>query len=187
MPNPTYNLIKSTTLASNAASFDFTDIPQTYYDLRVHYSLRVTGSSMADLPLNMNNNYGNTWRGIIMYPDSNTNTRGYGVGNGGTNPDYPSALWAASGQIAGGATCPTGTYSNGMMLIPGYRNTTNLYRRSIMTDNFTLTTGTGNFFSISSFQTSDASAVTRLTFNLNAGYGLLAAGSTISLYGCTNS
>jgi hypothetical protein len=187
MPSPTYSLIKSTTLASNAASFDFTNIPQTYYDLRVHYSLRVTGASMADMPLTMNNNTGAVWRGLIMYPDSNTNTRGYGVGNGNQNPDYVGALWAAGGNIAGGSTCPTGVYTNGQMLIPGYRNTTNLYRRSIMSDTFTLTTGTGNFFTITGHQTSDASAVTRLTFNLNAGYGLLAAGSTVSLYGCTNS
>ena len=187
MPNPTYNLIQTTTLSANAASIDFNNISQSYYDLRLHYSIRVTGSSMADLPLTMNNNTGAVWRGLIMYPDSNTNTRGYGVGNGATDPNYVSAIWAAGGNISGGANCPTNSYTNGQMLIPGYRNTTNQYRRSIVTDNFALTTAGANFFSISGHQTSDVTAVTRLTFNLNAGYGLIAAGSTISLYGCTNS
>jgi hypothetical protein len=184
MPNPTYSLISSTTLTSTASVIDFTSIPQGYYDLRFHYSIRVTGAvSGADIKVTINN-LSNVYRSVIMYADSTTNIRGYGVGNASSN--YADAIWAAGGNIPG-ANSLANVFSNGTMLIPGYRNTTNLSRRGFGTDTVTVTDNAANWAVISGAQTSNPAAVNRVTFTLDAGYGSLAIGSTISLYGCNNS
>lgn len=187
MPSPTYTLIQSTTLSSNASSIDFNNIPQSYYDLRLHFSLRVTGAvNGADLPMVFNGtSVTNNWRGVIMYNDSATNVRGYGVGVGSFN--YPTAVWASGGNIPGGNQ-PSNIFNNGRLLIPGYTNTTSIYR-GVGSDVCTpSTSGTSvSWTTISGLQTSNNAAVNRVYFALDAGYGLIAAGSTISLYGCTNS
>jgi hypothetical protein len=184
MPSPTYTLIASTTLPTATSTIDFTSIPQGYYDLRFHYSLRVTGAvSGADMKVTLNNLTG-VYRSVIMYSDTASNVRGYGVGNASSN--YAEAIWAAGGNIPG-ANSLANVFSNGTMLIPGYRNTTNLSRRGFGTDSVTVTDNASNWGVISGAQTSNPGAVNRVTFTLDAGYGLIAAGSTISLYGCNNS
>jgi hypothetical protein len=187
MPNPTYTLISSQTLASNAAVIDFTSISQSYYDLRFHYSLRTTGGSTgADIQVTINGDAGATYRNIIVYNDTPTNYRGYALG--GNAYSYTSYIWSAGGNIpTAGQTA--GLFSNGRMLVPGYSNSNTLYRRSVGTDTSTVTTGSaGNPSNIvlSAGSKSTGAAVSRVTFTLASGYGLIAAGSTISLYGCTN-
>jgi hypothetical protein len=186
MPSPTYTLIQSTTLGSNAASIDFNTISQSYYDLRFHYSLRVTGAvNGADIKVYLNNDQSG-YRNIIIYNDTTTNYRGYRVGD--NNFNYATMIWGAGGNIPG-ANTTAGLFTNGRMLIPGYRNTTNLYRRSVGTETATVNVSAGapSHLVMSSGQKSTGIAVNRVTFSLDAGYGLIAAGSTISLYGCTNS
>lgn len=183
MPSPTYTLIQSTTLASNTASVDFNNISQSYYDLRLHFSVAVTGSGDADLPMTLNATSGN-YRTIILYPNSATTFTGYGVGYTGS-PNYANIVWAVGGNIPGAAR--SGLYSNGTTIIPGYRNTTNLLYRAVGSENGTAINSPGNWYTLAGAQWGQSTAVSRLTFTLSAGYGLIAAGSTLSLYGCTNS
>jgi hypothetical protein len=185
MPSPTYTLIRSETLASDAASIDFTSISQSYYDLRFHYSIRVTGAVQgADINVTFNN-ASNVYRGVIMYPENATNTRGYAVG--ATSSDYAAMIWAAGGNVPGAST-PSGTFSNGRGLVPGYTNSTNLNRRSFGTQSASATSNNNSPSSVmmSGNQRSNGEAVNRVTFTLASGFGLMAAGSTISLYGCSN-
>lgn len=184
MPNPSYELIQSTTLTSTASVIDFQNIPQGYYDLRFHYSLRATGANDgADVKVTLNNQTG-LYRAVILYQDTTTNMRGYGVGF--PNSDHSAAIWAAGGNIPGGNSIAN-AFSNGTMIIPGYRNTTNLTRRGFGTESFTVRDNAANWGIFAGSQTSDESAVNRVTFTLDSGYGLYAVGSTISLYGCNNS
>jgi hypothetical protein len=187
MPSPTYTLIQSNTLGSNTSTIDFTSIPSSYYDLRFHFSIRTTGGTTgADLQVNYNGDFGNSYRQLIGYTSSSTTVQGYTVGTS-PNYQYGSFVWGAGGNIpTAGQTA--GLYSNGRLLIPGYVQTTGRLNRSAGGENATVTTNIGSpsIVTIQTGQWNNTAAVNRVTFTLNSGYGLIAAGSTISLYGCTN-
>jgi hypothetical protein len=187
MPSPTYTLIQSTTLTSTTSVIDFTSIPSSYYDLRFHFSIRTTGGTTgADLQVTFNGDTGNAYRQLIGYTTSSTTAQGFTIG---TSPaySYPNFIWGAGGNVPT-AGQPAGLFSNGRMLLPGYVQTSSRLNRSAGAENATVTANIGSPSVVTSQtgQWNSTAAVNRVTFTLSAGYGQLAVGTTISLYGCNN-
>jgi hypothetical protein len=179
----TYTLIASSTLATAAPSFDFTSISASFWDLRLHLSVRgVVAGNDANIVMTINNVSGNNYRSILQYANSNTTSQS-------SNNGYPSL---ATNMAWGGGIMPANggdanAFMNGMLLIPGYRQTTNLapFRGMMAYWTQNRTSGSNVFWGQSASQTSDTSAVNRITLTVSGGANF-AVGSTVSLYGCTN-
>jgi hypothetical protein len=68
MPTPTYELIESVTLASNASTIEFTSIAATYSDIIIQGLTRSTrGAGAEDLYLRMNTDVGDNYYSVYMY------------------------------------------------------------------------------------------------------------------------
>jgi hypothetical protein len=186
MPSPTFVKIASTTLVSPATTFNFTDIPNTYYDLRLHFSCRsdVTGQISQDTALTLNGVATNSYVSVLLY--NNSNTTSYGVANGLSGNGFGAANAVWSGGITPAGNSSINSFSNGQILIPGYRNTTNLNKARFAGTNFGNSSVGGGiiFYGIAGTRSAVTAAVNRVTIATTAGNFI--AGSTISLYGCTN-
>ena len=95
MPTATYEKISAVNLTGNAASIEFTSIPQTYTDLRLVLCSKLSGSNDT-IYLQFNGNSSAIYDQIIFYgtgsnPASGLNTNGTYVGfpQGWGARDYP--------------------------------------------------------------------------------------------------
>ena len=187
MPSPTYTLIASTTLSSPAPTFDFTSIPNTYYDLRLHFSTRadVAGQVSRDSTFTMNGATTNSYVAGMMY--NSTNTQSYGVFDGISGDNFGAANSVWGGGISPAGTATSGSYSNGLILIPGYVNTlTRNKARFAGTIWGAINTAGGMiFYGVVGTRSNVTSVVNRVTLTCAGGSNYL-AGSTVSLYGCNN-
>jgi len=109
----TYELIETITLGSNAASVTFSDIPQTYTDLKILISVRSTYASTSGiLWLRFNGDSGTN------YPFRRLEGSGSAVSSNGTT----------AGQIGigrtTGSTATANTFSNTEVYIPNYTGST---------------------------------------------------------------
>lgn len=187
MPSPTYTKIASTTLSSATPTFDFTNIPDTFFDLRLRFSLRtdVAGQQATDVQLTLNGATTNSYAAVMLY--NNTTTSSFGVSNGVSGSGFAAANSVWGGGVAPAAASAVGsTFSNGQLLIPGYVNTTLRNKaRFALTDWGSSTTGSGiMFYGLVGTRSAVTAAVTRVT--LTAAAGNFVVGSTVSLYGCSN-
>lgn len=187
MPSPTYTLIATSTLTSNAPTFNFTSIPATYYDLRLHFSCRadVAGQISRDSNFTMNGATTNSYATVMMY--NNTNSSSYGVSDGVTGDNFGAANSVWGGGISPAATATTGAFSNGQILIPGYVNTLTRNKARFAGSYWgSISVGGGIiYYGTVGTRSNVTGVVNRVTLTCAGGSNYL-AGSTVSLYGCTN-
>jgi hypothetical protein len=165
-------LIESKTLGADAASIEFTSIPQTFTDLLVVISARSTrtGNVGDDLTLVVNSiTAGYSGRGL----DANGSSASSFVEDAGGNKFRYLCVINAAGATAD-------TFSSNTIYIPNYAGATN---KSFSFDNVTENNATFSYQRICAGLLANTAAIDSLTFDPDNGD--LVAGSTISLYGIT--
>jgi len=189
MPSPTFVKIASTTLTSATTTFDFTGIPNTYYDLRLHLSVRsdLGAGNQANVELTLNGLGANSYRSVLVY--NNTNTTSIGESNG-VGTAFQAGMNGSMGPWGGGimpsANGTANSFMNGTILIPGYTQTSNTWQRSVGAHWGSIRNGGSNvFWGLTGNQVKMSAAVNRVTLTA-AGSSNFVVGSTVSLYGCTN-
>lgn len=113
----TMELIQTVTVGSGgAANIDFTNIPQTYDDLLIKYSLRNNSgvATIRSVRLRVNGNSSNIYSARILDGD------GSGIGSG-NNSSQSSINW---GGWANDTNSTANTFSNCETYIPNYRSST---------------------------------------------------------------
>lgn len=162
----TFYLIQTATVtaAGGAATIEFTNIPQTYTDLKVLLSLRNTNTSvLADVRFNgVSTNLSGR-----MLAGAGTSASGYGFTTeirtyGGTNPsDYTASI-----------------FSNFEIYIPNYTSSSN---KSVSLDFASENNATASWSGVASGLWSSSSAITQVSVVVSGGN--VAQYSSASLYG----
>jgi hypothetical protein len=160
-------LIESKTLATAAASIEFTSIPQTYTDLVVVYSLRDTGTNGTErvhqTALSLNGATSSFSSRVL-------------AGNGSSAFSFSDTPRFSGWHPDAAAT--SNTFGNTALYLPNYTGSTN---KSYSIDQVAENNATKTYASIIAGLRSDTAAITSLaltTLGTN-----LAVGSTASLYG----
>lgn len=168
----TYELIASQTLASAAASIDFTSIPGTFDDLLLVCSLRGSRTDITfdQQRIRLNGDTGSNYSTRFLY------------GNGSTAVSSADASNSA-GLYVGyhpSSTATANTFGNSEVYIPNYAGSTN------KTANITAiheTNASTAYAWVSADIWASASAITSMS--IYTGSGNLVAGSSAYLYGIT--
>jgi hypothetical protein len=157
-------LIESKTLATAAASIEFTSIPQTFTDVMVLASLRNTGAfGLFTLSFN-GSTTGFTMRGLFG--------NGSSAGSFTTPANY-------GGEVVD-STQTSNTFANNSFYIPNYTGATN---KSYSIDGVQENNATQSNQVIGAGLWSNTAAITSITLTGNG--GTFAIGSIVSLYGIT--
>jgi hypothetical protein len=163
----TYTLIEAKTLGTTTASVTFSSIPQTYTDLKLVYSARVTQASIAvGISFTFNASTSN-FSSKVLY------------GDGSSAASFSSARYAGS---VPGSTATASTFSNNEVYIPNY---TSSNYKSYSVDTVTENNATESYAYIAAGLWSDTAALTSLT--LTPDNGDFVQYSTAYLYGIKNS
>jgi hypothetical protein len=162
-------LIESKTLATAAASIEFTSIPDTYTDLVFLVSARTNndpdGLTYGLVDLSVNGSTANL-----------SNRRLMANGSGALSQSSPNGLILISGS---GNTA--NTFSNTSVYITNYAGST---AKSISIDTVSENNATTTWSAIYATLWNQTSAITSIGFTATSS-GNLVVGSTISLYGIT--
>ena len=75
MPNPTFAKIQTITLSSSQTSIEFTNIPQTYTDLRIIMNGKIDSTGAQGTYITFNTS-GGTYTGMYMIGDGTTTNSG---------------------------------------------------------------------------------------------------------------
>jgi hypothetical protein len=157
-------LIETKTLGADAASIEFTSIPQTFTDLVLKVSGRLDANNTA-IKIQFNN------------LTTNLSTR-YLFGSGSAAQSFSDAsnifLYANS------STFTSSTFANSEVYIPNYSGATN---KSVSVDAVTENNATAADMAIFAGLWADTSAITSIKLLPNSGD--FVTGSTVSLYGIT--
>jgi hypothetical protein len=167
----TMKLIETKTLATAAASIEFTSIPQDGTDLVIVISARTLRSGEPDdaVSVKLNSSTSNFTNRVLL-------------GNGSTR--LAAASYFGQGYFlanATGSTATSNTFSNCIVYIPNYTAAVN---KSITTDAVTENNGTTAIQVIITGAWADTSAITSILFD-NFSVTNFVAGTTISLYKIT--
>jgi hypothetical protein len=163
-------LIESKTLATAAASIEFTSIPQTFTDLVLVFAFRSDrGSPQFDDALNVV--FNNITTGY-----TNRELRGSGSAASSSTPATTSVF---AGFIPAGIATAN-TFGSGGLYIPNYTAAIN---KSVSTDGVLERNDTLAYQQIMAGLWSNTAAITSI--KLSANVSNLIAGSTASLYGIT--
>ena len=170
MPN-TFELIASSTVgAGGAASIDFSSIPSTYTDLQLMLSAR--GASTA---LYANIKFNNSSSAIYSLRTI------YGDGSAAASQNDSGATYFERFLMVSSAYTAN-TFSNGMLYIPNYANTST--NKSVMFDSVNENNATSSqMFMVAGLWASTA-AINQITLTPNTGN--FAQYSTAYLYGVKN-
>jgi hypothetical protein len=169
MPN-TYKKIATVVVGSGGSSaINFTSIPQTYTDLQLVSSLRVTYDG------------GNSWiDGIVTFNGTSTNyAEKFLFGDGdtaGTSSQSSTGLKWAAFAVDSGATASV--FSNNSLYIPNYTSANN---KSGLSDSVTENNATNAQQSLHGSRWSNSAAITQIT--ITPGFGSFVQYSTATLYG----
>jgi hypothetical protein len=172
----TFNLIEGKTLTSPANSITFTNIPQTYTDLKIVASARSgqTGTTRENLIIGFNSQLsdtGFTWIGMYGY-----------ISGTGTNKS-PAARRIIGDVPAAAVTA--NVFSNSEIYIPSY---TNVSPKTFIGESVVEIDGNDGFLSFSGvLWNAGSEAITSLTIFCGAGSQSFIANSTFYLYGIKNS
>ena len=161
-----WTVIAHTELTGNAASIQFMNvgnIPNTYTDLCVFFSLRDNASGEA--------------RAFTIELNDTTPTSRTLVGTGSSIASYTETTYYA---LTDGNTATASTFSNGMMYIPNYTSSSN---KSASIDIVTETNGTPGFQLITAALFATATAVTKIELIANSANFVQYSSAT--LYGIT--
>jgi hypothetical protein len=168
---PTYELIASNTLGSNAATVTFSAIPATYTDLIIKCSIR-TNLNFADLSANitLNNDTASNY--------SRINLRGNGTAAASGISSNTSAI-AVPNAIGGGTAITADTFNNMEIYVPNYTASTNKPVSIYVANENDATTA--HLIAQASLWR-DTAAITSIELEVNA-----ITGSSFFLYGIKNS
>lgn len=167
----TYTAISTVTVGSGGAStIDFSSIPNTYTDLAVLYSTRVTASANSIIGyFRFNGNSANyTWRRVRSDGSSAAS-----AANTATTEIY--------GFYSSAANDTANTFSNNLLYIPNYTSSNN---KSVSCDTASENNGTEAYAGFIAGLWSNSAAITQITFYPNSGD--FAQYSTATLYGIKN-
>jgi len=166
----TYELIASVTANGSQTSIDFSSIPQTYTDLLVKVSIRVTAG-------------GANYTGYLTLNGATTSYTGRDVmGNGSaasSNLRNYSQIYI--GEVNGAASTSS-TFTNKEIYIPNYAGSN---YKSVSTDSVFENNATTAYAQLEAALWSNTAAITSLSINAEA--QTLVSGSTVYLYGIKNS
>jgi hypothetical protein len=173
MANTFYKISTVTVGSGGAATIDFTSIPQTYTDLQLVSSLRVTYDG------------GNSWiDGIFTFNGTSTNYSerfqfGDGSTTGNASQSSTGLKWAGF-AVDSGSTA--NVFSNNFLYI---RNYTTAKFKSISSESVTENNGAVAQQSLHSGLWSNTAAITQIT--ITPGFGSFVQYSTATLYGIKSS
>jgi hypothetical protein len=158
-------LIESQTLATAAASIEFTSIPQDGTDLVVLISTRVETAFTDDsVSITLNSSTSNRSRRSLL-------------GRGSTVASFTSSDGIVGSTT--GNTATSNTFGNAQIYLPNYTSSS---AKSASTDSVSENNGTRAIQEINAFLWNDTAAITSLKIDAPSN---LMAGSTISLYKIT--
>lgn len=171
----TYIPIQSTTLSSNQASVTFSNIPQTFTDLVLRASTRLSGSAIDGvIGIQLNG-------GIINMTVTNLRSQ-YSTGTAESGRDAVATNAAIGWSNDGGST--SNTFTTVELYIPNYAVTTANKQISSATAVENNATQARGFYASLSVQSN--SAITSLTITRITGGANFVSGSTFHLYGISN-
>jgi hypothetical protein len=161
-------LIESKTLATAAASIEFTSIPQDGTDLVVLVSSRSDGAfTSSEIDIAFNGSSSN-FTARYLY--------GAGSGSGATASDTTLV------GVSSAASNTSNTFGNATIYIPNYAGSTN---KSISTNSVGESNATAAYQAIAATLWSQTAAITSLTLRLDSGARNFVTGSSVSLYKIT--
>jgi hypothetical protein len=164
----TYILIASSTVSSNTAGITFSSIPQTYTDLVIKASTRVTASATA-------------WTVSLSFNGSTSNfssIRLYGSGSG-AGASYSAGNY---GVAAPGSTTTANTFNNGEIYISNY---TSSNYKSYSNEDTSENNATEAYANLNAGLWSNTAAITSISLTAESPE-LLVTNSTFYLYGISN-
>jgi hypothetical protein len=164
-------IAKQTVGSGGAASVSFSNIPQTYTDLKVVYSARTTRSSVGSYCYISFNGSASNFSGILL--------GGYGTG-------VTSASQAQGAGVNTDANATANNYNNTDIYIPNYTSTT--IAKSFSTDSVSEDNSSTGFDYLFAglWNPGTQAAITSLTLTPESG-GALVQYSTFYLYGISSS
>lgn len=167
MPN-TMTLISAQTLSTAAATVTFSSIPQTYTDLQVVVSGRLTSSAASDV--------------ILKFNGSSTGyTQKYIIGTG-SSAVSGSQTYGQVG-IAPGTSVTANSFGSCVTYIPNYTNSQN---KSFTSDDVYENNATQAYASFWANTWANSAAITSIEVSTSPTYNYV-ANSTFYLYGIKNS
>jgi hypothetical protein len=167
-------LIEAKTLGSTTASVTFSDIPNTYTDLKLVISARGTASYAAtNLKMQVGNGTVSTsgYSERLLYTTNGTSAITYGQ----------SSQVQSDLQYFPLATSTANTFSNNEIYIPNYTGSTT---KSFSIESVSEDNTTAGILAMAAGLSSNTSAINIITLTPNTGN--FAAGSTFYLYGISN-
>lgn len=176
---PTFKLIASSALTTSAASVTFSNIPQSYTDLIVRFSLRSsTGTFSADLNGQLNGSSASEY--------STTQLSTFGGAPQSTKLSSRTVFEAQNDVQPSGSTA--NTFGSGEIYITNYAGSTNKQFSHFINsaDNGASFIGGGGYANVSTLAHlwRNTSAITSLVLSSGNNF---ASGSTFYLYGIKNS
>jgi len=169
----TYELIETITLGSDAASVTFSDIPQTYTDLKMVASQRNT-STNAGMGIRFNNDTGGNYTYRVLY------------GTGSAVSSFTQSVAAGYNTYLFAYTVPAvytaNTFGNTSIYIPNYSGSTN---KSCSIESVSENNASASYICAVAGLWSNASAISSISIITDPGgaAGNNLAGSSFSLYG----
>lgn len=158
----TYVEIASVTVGSGgASSIDFTSIPNSYTDLKLVASLRVSNSAL--------------YADILVRPNSSTSSLSCIILYGNGSAAYATSIADSYGGVANGATSTANIFSNAEWYFPNYSGNAN---KSFSVDSVWENNSTTASQVIGADRWSNTAAITSLTLS-----GNFVQYSTAYLYG----
>jgi hypothetical protein len=173
----TYTLISSSTLASTGTSdFIFSSIPNTYTDLLIKISARLTGATTQDsMYVRFNGSSGGTDYQEINLRGNGTTAAGNFPG---TNQEY-----VVVGNALPGSSSLAQTFSNTSLYIPNYSSST---KKSLSVEAVNANNTTTAYLYLVSGLWNLTNAITSIKFTSASAYSF-AQHSSFYLYGIKNS
>jgi len=166
-------LIETKTVGSGgAADIEFTSIPQTYTDLYLVCSLRMTEAGTDNWAMLTFNNIGGTSNNAIFIRGNGSTA----VSSSGLNADF------MRGVIANGATSTASTFASGSVYIPNYTSTTT--NKSASIESAMENNATYGYLPLTAALVTNTAAVTSI--KLVPFSGTWVQHSSASLYGISN-
>ena len=164
----TQTFIASTTVGSGgAASIGFSSIPQTYTDLTLVFSVRITVANE-----NMNIRFNNSATAVYSVKTVGGNN------NSVTNGDFPNDSTIYNALVGARSDYTANTFSNGQIFIPNYANGVN---KVLSTDSTGENQSTLSRLRIGSGIWANTAAITQIAIIPES--GSIAEFSTAYLYG----
>lgn len=169
--NGTMVKIETVTVGSGgAANITFSNIPQTYTDLKVVISTRDSGSgSSQNLKISFNGVGGTSYSSRLLYGD----------GSSASSFTLSSAA-ALEHQYSTAAGATASTFGSTEVYVPNYTSSTN---KSVSVDSVTENNATGVSMGLSAGLFSNTSAITSITLAPFSGSNTFVQHSTATLYG----